>query len=73
MAREVFEMYDCEVVAETDKAIKVAWPDWGEDFWVPKSDKVISDDSEIWDASLDGSGPGTLVVSLWWAEKNDLA
>lgn len=54
-----------KVKYETDKAILVEIE--GEDFWVPKSQ--IDDDSEVFSQK---SGTGTLIVSVWWAEKQGL-
>lgn len=66
---EHFELPDAEVIRENDKSILVEAPDLDEPTWVPKSEKVILDDSEVWDGSLDGCGPGTLVVAMWFAEE----
>lgn len=38
--------------------------------WVPKSQ--VDDDSEVFNARDDGCGPGKLVVSRWFAEKEGL-
>ena len=67
MYEDQFELDDCEVIEETDRAILVDCPDFDEPMWVPKS--VIQDDSEVWELSLDGSGPGVLVVRYKWADK----
>jgi hypothetical protein len=60
---------DMEVQRETAKAILVT--DGNDSFWVPKS--VITDDSDVWELSEDGAGPGDLVVEDWWAEKEGLS
>lgn len=67
MFEEQFELDDCEVIEETERRILVDCPDFDEPLWVPKS--AILDDSEVWELSLDGSGPGTLVVSYDWADE----
>lgn len=58
---------DCTVLKESDKAFLIDIE--GEEYWVPKS--VIHDDSEVYDN--DEHDSGTLVVHLWWAEKQGLA
>lgn len=57
------------VKIETDKALLIELEDIGEERWVPKS--VIHDDSEVYEASGDGSS-GDVVVMEWWATKNGL-
>jgi hypothetical protein len=65
-----FEIEDCEVSRETEKAILVTAPFFGEDeLWVPKS--MVTDASDVWDYSDDGRGPGTLRVERWFAKKED--
>jgi len=66
MSREHFELEDAEVISDTDKRILVEAPDLEEPTWVPKS--VIHEDSEVWEFSLDGCGPGTLMVERPFAE-----
>jgi hypothetical protein len=65
-----FELDDAEVITETDKAILVEAPDLDDQMWIPKS--AITDDSEVWEHSLDGCGPGVLVLKLSWAERKGL-
>lgn len=55
---------DVSAVHETEKALLVEIE--GDQYWVPKSQ--ISDDSEVFE---DGN-EGDLVVSEWFADKNDL-
>lgn len=56
---------DATAKRETPKALLVEVE--GEEKWVPKS--LIHDDSEVY---REGDA-GTLVVPLWWAEKEGLA
>lgn len=51
--------------AQTTKAIHVFVD--GEGLWIPQS--VVHDDSEVWKKGDEG----TLVLHLWWAEKNGLS
>jgi hypothetical protein len=44
--------------------------DLDDQMWIPKS--AITDDSEVWEHSLDGCGPGVLVLKLSWAERKGL-
>lgn len=60
-----FELDDCEVRRETDKALLVYIEDLDEEAWVPRS--VIHDDSEVFDA--DENSEGVLAVKMWFAEK----
>lgn len=55
-----------ECVRETAKAICVESEDFEESVWIPKS--VVHDDSEVY---KDGD-IGSLVVELWFAEKQNL-
>ncbi len=57
---------DVSVVKATERALLVSHA--GEETWVPKS--VVHDDSEVYDDSSDGKGPGTLVLKRWWARDN---
>lgn len=57
------------VKKETEKALLIELEDIGKEQWVPKS--VIHDDSEVYEASGDGSS-GDVVVLNWWASKNGL-
>lgn len=70
MDEGTFTIYEAEVVEETDRSVKINSPDFDEEFWVPKS--AIHDDSEVFDGSLDGSGPGNLIVTYKWAERKGL-
>ena len=54
-----------EVIRETDKALLVLVE--GMETWVPKS--LIDDDSECYSMK---SGPGEMIVPLWFAEKEGL-
>jgi len=69
---EHFEIEDAEVIKDTGKAILVESPDLDEPTWFPKEEYCIMDDSEVWDDSIDGCGPGTLVISMKWAVKKGL-
>jgi hypothetical protein len=70
---ETFEIEDAEVVRATDRAILVDSPLFDEPQWIPKSGKVIHDDSEVWDDTDDAKGPGSLLIYRWFAEKQDWA
>ena len=72
MRAENLELDDAEVIQETDKAILVEATDLDEPLWVPKSETIIMEDSEVYDGSLDGCGPGTLILANWWARKQGL-
>ena len=61
------EFEECEVVAETDLAICVEGV-LEDGMWVPKSEKILSTDSEC----LKKGDTGTLVVSEWWANQKGL-
>lgn len=54
-----------EVVAETDKAIRVHLED-GDEVWVPRS---VMDDP---DRLSKGDTDVTLTVKAWWAEKEGM-
>jgi len=59
-----FEIEDAKCVHQTDRAIKVEAPDFGdEQIWIPQSQ--ITEDSEVYKLGTEG----TLVVSDWFAEK----
>lgn len=64
MDDDTAEFEEISVLKETEKAILVEIE--GEEFWVPKS--VIHEDSEVFEENTEG----TLIVKLWWAEKNGL-
>jgi len=72
MGIEHFEILDAEVIRETPDAILVDSPDLDEPVWFPKRGYCIMEDSEVWDGSVDGCGPGTLVIAMKWAEKKGL-
>jgi hypothetical protein len=59
---------DSEVVAETDKALRVRMdPEYGgEMIWIPKS--VVDDDSEVYRMG----DKGDLILKRWWAVKEEL-
>lgn len=57
---------DCVVLYETDKAILVAIPAFG-DYWIPKTQ--IDDRSEVWQ---DGD-VGELWISDWIAQEKGIA
>lgn len=59
----------CQVIAATEKAIKVQLESEDSPRWVPKSQ--IHDDSEAFDAK--DNATGDLVVKRWFAEKEGLA
>lgn len=61
---EYITIPDVVAVHETDKALLVEIE--GETHWVPKSQ--ISEDSEVFEDGMEGD----LVVSEWFAQKNDL-
>lgn len=55
---------NCDVIAETEKAILIKHEDFDEgQQWIPQSQ--IHADSEIWE---DGQS-GALVIKTWFAEK----
>ena len=53
---------------DTGKALLVSVDDLGRDVWIPLSQ--IHDNSEVFDA--DENATGELVVSQWFAEKENL-
>jgi len=65
---ETFEIDDCEIVAETTKAVKIVTPDIMEedDVWIPQSQ--IDDASPIWKKGE----TGTLIVTQWIAAQKGL-
>lgn len=65
MSRETHESHGVTVKLETDKAILAVFDD-GTETWIPKS--VIDEDSEVYKMGTDG----TLIVQLWFAEKEGL-
>jgi len=69
---ETFEIEDAIVLKDTGKAILVESPYFDEPEWIPKK-KVIHDDSEVWEDSDDGRGPGSLLIYRWFAEEKDWA
>lgn len=65
---DYIKLPNCEIKAETDKAILVYCGDIDKDpFWIPKSQ--VDDRSEIWKAGEIGE----LMVSEWIMTKRDLA
>lgn len=58
------EFDDCEVLAETEKALLVYISAIVEEVWIPKS-QVDTDDSEI----REKGDVGMLVMTRWFAEK----
>jgi len=63
---EKHEINDCKAVGGTEKALRVLGvhaKDPHKHEWIPRS--VIHDDSEVFDEGHEG----TLVVKLWFAEK----
>ena len=64
MPRETVAFDDVTVKHETDKALLCVIEE--DEYWVPKSQ--ISEDSEVYNKE----STGTLIVSQWWAEQNDL-
>ena len=69
---ETFTIEDAYVIQETTKAILVeAESLFDEPEWIPK--KVIHEDSEVWEDSEDGRGPGDLLVQRWFALKEEWA
>lgn len=65
---EVFEIEDAVVLQDSGAAILVESPMFDEPQWIPKR-KVIHEDSEVWEDSEDGRGPGSLLIAGWFAEK----
>lgn len=59
----------CQVIAASEKAIKVQLESEDDPRWIPRSQ--IHDDSEAYDA--DKNATGDLVVTRWFAEKEGLA
>jgi hypothetical protein len=55
-----------EVLAESDKALLVLVD--GLECWIPKS--LIDDDSECYSVR---SGPGPLIIPLWFADREGLS
>lgn len=55
-----------EVLAESDKALLVLVD--GLECWIPKS--LIDDDSECYSVR---SGPGALIIPLWFADREGLS
>lgn len=64
---EPFVLPDAECIGESARAIRVSAPDLLDPVWLPKS--VVHEDSEVWDFSEEGKGPGDLLVARWFAEK----
>ena len=58
---------EAEAIRETDKALLVRLES-GDERWIPKS--LIDDDSEVYSMK---SREGTLILPLWWAEKEGIA
>ena len=59
-----FEIEDARCVHQTEEAILVEAPDFGdEQVWIPQSQ--VTEDSEVYAIRTEG----TLVVSDWFAEK----
>lgn len=63
MSVEVWDVEDCYVKHETEKALLVQLPDLDE-VWVPKS-QIVSDETELFKVG----DRGTLTVTLWIAEQ----
>jgi hypothetical protein len=57
-----------KILSTSDKAIRVLLDSDGKTLWVPESQ--VHDCSEVFKGC---DGPGDLVVTLWWAEKEGLA
>lgn len=74
MAGSTEEIDDVLCTKESRAAILVVLdrddPRRRREVWVPKSQ--VDDDSEVFNARADGCGPGRLVVSRWFAEKEGL-
>lgn len=75
MSQETYDEPGCTLLAWREKAIKVERAN-GETVWIPRS--VVDDDSEVYAPDIGpdtieepfiSDEPGTLVVALWWAEK----
>lgn len=60
-----FTIENCSVIASTEKAILVESDNLDEETWIPRSEKVISDDSEVYKDNTTGD----LIVSDWFAKK----
>jgi hypothetical protein len=67
VSNRVHRIEDVTAVFDSGKALKCMHDDLGE-FWVPHS--CIDGDSEVYDAG--DNSEGTLVVALWFAEKEKL-
>ncbi len=63
---ETLEFHGVRVLRETDATLCCVGES-GRERWVPKS--VVHDDSFVWRTG----DFGTLLVKLWWAEKNGWA
>lgn len=72
---DTYDEPGCTLLAWREKALRVERSN-GECVWIPRS--VVHDDSEVFAPSCRGSvieepfmgePPATLVVYLWWAEK----
>jgi len=62
-----FTIEKAKCIVATDKAICVQAPCFDEDTWIPLSQ--VDDESEVYKKGAEGD----LVVSDWWAEKEDWA
>ena len=68
---ETFSVNDAYALRRHNNSILVEAPDFDEPEWIPMSEKVIHEDSEIWDLSEDGRGPGTLILHHWFAKDRE--
>lgn len=67
--RDKAEFEGCVVIRATANAVLIRGLE-EEDIWIPKSQ--IDDDSEVWNDTTDGKGPGRLIISEWCATEKGL-
>jgi hypothetical protein len=60
---DTYEIENAKCIRATPKAILIQAKEFGEDTWIPQSQ--VDDGSEVYQEGDEG----TLVVKLWWAEK----
>jgi hypothetical protein len=65
---ETFEIDDVECIAESANGKSILCVIEDEEKWIPKHDRVLHDDSEVYEKG----GKGKLVVFKWWAKKEGL-
>lgn len=65
---DTVEIKDVECIAESKNGKSILCVIDGEEKWVPKHDRVLHDDSEVYEKGH----KGTLVLLKWWAKKEGL-